>query len=103
MIQVIKIVSKDSLPWQFSASISTNVVFFIIHLCFQVYKPTILRIVKNNSSITGKLFVFLNKWTEKLFLWWQDKELLWFNTLYDNLEGWDGVGGGREVQEEFIP
>ena len=19
--------------------------------------------------------------------------------LYDNLEGWDGVGGGREVQE----
>ena len=103
MIQVIKIVSKDKLPWQFSASISTNVVFFIIHLCFQVYKPTILRIVKNNSSVTGKLFVFLNKWTEKLFLWWQDKELLWFNTLYDNLEGWDGVGGGKEVQEEFIP
>ena len=20
--------------------------------------------------------------------------------LYDNLEGWDGVGGGREVQEQ---
>ena len=26
--------------------------------------------------------------------------------LYDNLEGWDGVGGGREVQEggdTYIP
>lgn len=61
-------------PWQIQFY-NTYFHKFFFNQAFLFLSLQVNRIVENNPfSIIGKLFVFLNKWTKKFVLWWQEKE-----------------------------